>query len=224
MSEQQHPMRLKTPDSNIPSKGWTARQPETGAVFRGVTLRNLIKEVQVYRTANNLSIEPNIRRQVETQVCATMSEEDAAHYCVFLNEDDSKNPAKLRKQRATITDLENFGKAVQAVLETAATREELHVSQGEANRRASICASCPKNLPIANCWGCGTLGSIYRSIAGRQSSAHDHRLHSCDVCGCDNKTQVHFTGGVLRLAAEKQGFMDAEFPNWCWKREVLSDA
>jgi hypothetical protein len=153
-----------------------------------------------------------------------MSEEDAARYCTFLDDDDAKNPARLRQRQSSITDLENFGKAVQAVLETAATREELHVSQGEADRRASICASCPKNLPIANCWGCGTLGSIYRSIAGRQSSAHDHQLQACDVCGCDNKTQVHFTGGVLRLAAEKQGIMDAEFPTWCWKREVLNHA
>ena len=79
------------------------------------------------------------------------------------------------------------------------------------------------NLPIANCWGCGTLGAIYRSISGRKASSKDFKLHSCDVCGCDNKTQIHFTGEVLRLAAEKQGFMDAEFPAWCWKREVLNN-
>jgi hypothetical protein len=220
----QHPMRLRNPDADIPARGWAARQPETGRVLQSGTLRTLTRDVLVYRTANNLPVEPNIRRQVETQVCGTMSESDSARYCVFLNDDDAKNPVKLRQHRSTITDLENFGKAVKAVLETAASQEALHVSQEEADRRGSICASCPKNLPIANCWGCGTLGSIYRSILGRQSSAHDHRLHSCDVCGCDNKTQVHFTGRVLRLAAEKQGIMDAEFPNWCWKREVLSDA
>lgn len=217
-------MRLKNPEAEIPARGWFAKQPETGTVLRATTLRNLIKEVQVYRTANNLPIETNIRRQVEIQVCATMSEDDAAHYCTFLDEDDEKNPPRLRTFRSSITDLENFGKAVQATLETVAKREEINVSQEEANRRGAICASCPRNLPVANCWGCGTLGAIYRSISGRRASANDFRLHSCDVCGCDNKTQIHFTGEVLRLAAEKQGFMDAEFPNWCWKREVLNHA
>jgi len=217
-------MRLKAPDANIPPRGWRARQPETGTVLKGATLRTLIKEVQVYRTANKLPIETNIRRQVEIQVCSTMSEDDVIHYCTYLDADDLKNPAKLRQHRSTITDLENFGKAVKAVLETASSNQELHVPQEEADRRAAVCASCPKNIPIANCWGCGTLGAVYRSIAGRKSSSHDHRLHSCDVCGCDNKTQVHFTGEVLRLAAEKQGVMGAEFPNWCWKREVLSNA
>ena len=82
----------------------------------------------------------------------------------------------------------------------------------------------PKEHPDRQLYGCGTLGAIYRSIAGHKASSNDFRLHSCDVCGCDNKTQVHFTGEVLRLAAEKQGFMDAEFPEWCWKREVLKNA
>lgn len=217
-------MRLKNPDAEIPGRGWFAKQPETGTVLRGSTLRNLIKAVQVYRTANNLPMDQNIRRQVEIQVCATLSSEDAGHYCTFLDENDAKNPPRLRQHRSSITDLENFGKAVKAVLETAAARHDLHVSQDEADRRGAICASCPRNIPIANCHGCGTLGALYRSISGKRSSANDGKLHSCDVCGCDNKTQVHFTGEVLRLAAEKQGFMDAEFPDWCWKREVLNNA
>lgn len=220
----EHPMRLRNPDSDIPARGWFAKQPETGTTLRGSTLRSLIKEVQVYRTANNLPMEKNIRRQVETQICQTMSQDEAAHYCTFLNEDDSKNPPRLRQYKSTITDLENFGKAVKAVMETAVASREINVSQQEADRRGTICASCPRNIPIANCYGCGTLGAIYRTISGRRASANDFRLHSCDVCGCDNKTQVHFTGEVLRLAAEKQGFMDAEFPDWCWKREVLKNA
>lgn len=217
----EHPMRLKNPDADIPGRGWFAKQPETGTVIHGSTLRNLIKAVQLYRDANNLPVEANIRRQVEVQVCSTMTREDAGHYCTYLEDDDTKNPPRLRSHRSTITDLENFGKAVKAVLETKATSTDLHVTQQEADRRGAVCAACPKNIPIANCWGCGTLGALYRSIVGRKASANDYRLHSCDVCGCDNKTQVHFTGDVLRLAAEKQGFMGAEFPEWCWKREVL---
>ena len=219
-----HPMRLRTPDANIPNRGFFAKQPETGTVLNAPTIRMMVAEVVKYRSANNLPIEKNIRRQVEIQICETMSPDDAARLCEFLNEDDSKNPPELRKRHATITDLENFGKAVKAVMESKAAGATLHVEQAEANRRASICAACPKNIPIAACYGCGMLGSIYRAITGNQYSDFDPLLRQCDVCGCDNKTQVHFTGEVLRLAAEKQGFMDAEFPNWCWKREVLNHA
>lgn len=218
-----HPMRLRTPEANIPLRGFFARQPETGRVINAPTITTMVAEVLKYRDANNLPIEKNIRRQVEIQICETMPPDDAARLCEYLDEDDARNPAHLRRRNSTVEDLENFGKAVKAVLESAAKGTSLHVSQEEADRRGAVCGSCPKNIPIASCYGCGTLGSIYRSITGRQTSAHDYLLRACDVCGCDNRTQIHFTAEVLKLAAEKQGFKAAEFPEWCWKREVLNN-
>jgi hypothetical protein len=182
-----------------------------------------MQNVRKYREANNLPIDINFRRQVEIQICDTLSDEDAGIYCTFLEDDDSQNPPSLRRFQSTPTDLENFGKAVQSVLETASKNKPLHVSQEEANKRAAICASCSFNLPIANCWGCGTLGSIYRGIVGYKATASDTQLQSCDVCGCDNKTQVHFTKEVLQLAASKQELVATEFPNWCWKKEALKN-
>lgn len=216
-------MRLRTPEANIPLRGFFALQPETGRVINAPTISMMVSEVLKYRSANNLPIEKNIRRQVEIQICATMHPDEAARLCEFLDDNDANNPAHLRRRSSGVEDLENFGKAVKAVMESAAKGTTLHVSQEEADRRGAICGSCPKNIPIASCSGCGTLGSIYRSITSRQSSSYDYLLRACDVCGCDNKTQVHFTAEVLKLAAEKQGFKAAEFPEWCWKREVLKN-
>ena len=223
MSASPHPKRLINPSANIPSRGWSARQPETGAVLKGLSLKETMQNVQRYREANKLPVEVNLRRQVELQICDTMSDEDAGIYCTFLSEDDAGNPAPLRNFHSTVSDLENFGKAVKSVLETAAKNTSLHVSQEEANKRAAICASCQYNLPIANCWGCGTLGSLYRGIVGFMATANDTQLRSCDMCGCDNKTQVHFTKEVLQLAASKQGLVATKFPDWCWKKEVLKN-
>lgn len=221
MSASPHPKRLINASANIPSSGWSARQPETGAVLRGLSIKDTMRNVQKYRAANKLPMDINFRRQVEIQICDTLSDENAGIYCTFLEDDDSRNPPSLRRFRSTSTDLENFGKAVQSVLETASKDTPLHVSQEEANKRAAICASCSYNLPIANCWGCGVLGSIYRGIVGYKATASDTQLRSCDVCGCDNKTQVHFTKEVLQLAASKQELVSDEFPNWCWKKDAL---
>jgi hypothetical protein len=223
MSATKHPKRLVNPTHDIPMRGWFAKQPETGAVIHGENLDEIMKAVQNYRLANGLPVENNLRRQVEIQICDTMSEADAASRCEFLEEDDLLNPPKFRKFSSNAQDLENFGRAVQSVLETASKKGPVNVPPEEATRRANICASCPYNLPIANCWGCGVLGTIYRSISGGRFTTSDSQLRSCDICGCDNKTQVHFTKEVLQLAASKQELAATEFPNWCWKKEALQD-
>lgn len=208
--------------TEVPARGWMARQPETGTVIRGLSFPQLLVEVRRYREANGLPVEANIRRQVEDQICATLDPEEAERKCKYLASDDDRNPPALRAFRSRTTDLKNFALAIKGVMESAVNGTSLHVSQDKANARASICAQCPYNLPIAHCWGCGALGNLYREIAGGRSTNKDELLRSCDVCGCDNKTQVHYTKDVHRLVAEKQGLMAAKFPDWCWKKEVLA--
>jgi hypothetical protein len=209
-------------NADVPSSGWAARQPETGTVVKGSTYQQLLREVRRYRESNNLPVEPNLRRQVEGQICETLPPEEADRKCRSLAEDDEANPPALRAFRSRREDLKNFALAVKGVLESAAKGTDLHVSQERANARASTCAQCPYNLPIANCWGCGTLGSLYREIAGNLETDKDELLRSCDVCGCDNRTQVHYTKEVHRLVASNQGLRAEKFPDWCWKKEVLS--
>jgi hypothetical protein len=208
--------------SEVPARGWMARQPETGSVVKGLSFPQLLIEVRKYREANGLPVEPNIRRQVENQICETLPPDEADRKCKFLAEDDESNPPSLRAFRSQREDLKNFALAVKGVLESAAKGTDLHVSQERANARASTCAQCPYNLPIANCWGCGALGTLYREIAGSRRTDKDELLRSCDVCGCDNKTQVHYSKEVHRLVASKQGLMAERFPDWCWKKEALS--
>lgn len=217
------PRHLKDP-TNVPSGGWKALQPETGTIIKAPSFQSLISAVRKYRGANNLPVEPNLRRQVEIQVCNTLPPEEADRLCKYLREDDRKNPEKLRAFRSRTEDLRNFALAVKGVIQSAARGVTLHVSAETANERASICAQCPFNLPVANCWSCGTLGSLYREILGHKKTAADPLLKSCDVCGCDNKTQVHFSNEVHAVIASKRGLAAEEFPDWCWKKEALKPA
>ena len=83
----QHPKRLVNPHADIPMRGWFAKQPETGAVIQGGTLDEILKAVHNYRSSNSLPIENNLRRQVEIQICDTMSEEEVENLIAELNND-----------------------------------------------------------------------------------------------------------------------------------------
>lgn len=208
--------------SKVPAKGWKAAQPENGHVVRGGSLDRLVIAVSKYRTANRLPVEKNIRRQVETQVCETMGDHERSIRCRKLSENDSLNPEHLRNFRSSWTDVKNFGIAVKEVAGRALFKQGgLHISQKEAERRGKICAECPFNLPVTNCWGCGLLGSLYRELAGHKRTSSDSKLKTCDVCGCDNRTQIHYTTDVLGAVAAKQGLSPEAFPDHCWKKEIL---
>ena len=216
-------MRMVNPSANIPARGWSARQPETGAALRGSTLTNVMQAVHQYREANKLPIEANFRRQVEIQICATLSQEEAGRTCTFLDEDDGRNPPELREWTKRPSDLLKFAQAVKGVLKATLKGITLHVPQEEANRRAAICAACRFNVPIADCWGCGTLGAAYREIAIHKDTPSNTQLKSCGVCGCQNATQVWLTGAVLYPVSKEQGVMADQFPGWCWKKDLLRE-
>jgi hypothetical protein len=215
--------RLKDP-SEVPSRGWKALQPETDTVVSGRSHAGLLVAVARYREANGLPVGGNVRRLVEDQVCRTMAPDEAERKCVYLSENDAQNPAPLRYWDKTAVDLENFGKAAEAVIESLAKDgpAATHVPKDEAETRAGVCAQCPHNVPIANCWGCGILGALYRRLLGGKSTTKDGLLRNCGICGCDNKSQVHFSANVHRMVASKQGLTGEVFPSWCWKKEVLS--
>jgi len=207
--------------ARVPGEGWKAKQPETGFVVKGQSLPGLIRNVLVYRNANQLPCPANYKRMVESQVCATMPADEALEKCMALAKDDQQNPPELRQRRSSIEDLKNFALAVEGLIESRATGTRVHVDKEEAERRAEICAKCPKNLPVGNCWGCGVLGNLYRKLLGHLSSSKDPVLQSCDVCGCDNKVSVHLADDVHALVAEKQGLSADEFPSPCWKKDIL---
>jgi hypothetical protein len=207
--------------SHVPGLGWRALQPETGAIISGLAMDDLRVNVLRYREANGLPVEVNFRRQLEDQICMAMDPEERERKCRPLLPNDQTNPPYIRKFRSGLGDLENFAKAVKSVLDTGVQGDPVSVSQQEADRRAEICSTCPFNLPLGNCWSCGALGNLYRGIAGGKYSHFDGALQSCDVCGCDNRTQIHFSKEVLNRAAGLQGFKKQDFPDKCWKKELL---
>lgn len=62
------------------------------------------------------------------------------------------------------------------------------VDQEEANRRAAICATCPKNTDklVEFCVSCSTrslVGHINQFLTSRHTPS-DHLLKTCQICQC----------------------------------------
>jgi hypothetical protein len=205
--------------SLVPKKGWAALQ-EDGMLVKGLSFNKLLFHVEQYRRANNLPVPANVRRMVEDQICAAMEAagngEDKGR-CAYLKEDDAENPPELRDWKHGIKSLVAFGKAVSVVAGELAVGKQVCVSREEAERRAGVCAQCPYNLNLGNCWSCGELGRLFRSVQGGLQTSMDSRLQSCDRCGCNLRTKVWVTGEALDKVEKEQGIEPSSFPSWCWR-------
>lgn len=101
------------------------------------------------------------------------------------------------------------------------TGKSVWVSQTEADRRANICARCPRNVPNTACASCGVVTAakeILSGIRGEKKTEVDSCLDQCCVCGCDCKTIVWIRKDIL------QSHMSADqierSPAHCWKLEI----
>ena len=91
------------------------------------------------------------------------------------------------------------------------------VAQELADKRASICASCPVN--VEGSWYTVAPAQIIKSTLEARKDLKletpcDAQLKSCDVCKCLMRLKV-WTPLEFILKRTKPEIM-AEFPDWCW--------
>lgn len=82
------------------------------------------------------------------------------------------------------------------------------VPQGEADRRAGICASCPHNNRVLDCTTCEDIASKAMGITREKKTKHDNMLEGCGICGCYLRVKVWMEKEIL----EKRN----DYPEWCW--------
>lgn len=93
------------------------------------------------------------------------------------------------------------------------------VQDGKAQRRAEVCARCPKNVEWT-AGGCGTcistaqqVGYVYRAGKGLPS---DSSLLGCSVLRQDNRTAV-WSDNLPDMTPEQE----AALPSHCWRKKDL---
>ena len=86
------------------------------------------------------------------------------------------------------------------------------VEQQEANKRASICAGCPRNVQY---YGCTTCGEHIRSqtfiYLHNRTTPDSERLHACDALAEPLK---------LTVFSRKLPKITADVPEFCWRKAI----
>lgn len=187
-----------------PPGGWKYFQTETGFWMSAITFETLLRRVSAHRNNNNL---PQVNPPFETLAAEI---ENAICQRLTLKEQGRKCQTGIRyKDNVHFSEVVDFFKSNVAFF--ASGKEQVDVT--EAERRASICSTCPLNVAVVGCAVCQKAIKEYRDrVAGLRPTSKDAQIKACGVCGCDLKTIVHFPHETLR---EKS---DHNFPDWCWQK------
>ena len=170
--------------------------------IEGSSPEDVAGNVLKFRLQNNRQ-PGNPMQELIDYVCGTWP-----HFC------HDTNPPRLYESNPAAEPLGRRSAAMIGAWFAAASSDD-GVSQQEAERRASICAACPKNQPCEQ-GGCGAcsdqitrLTFIYRH--GRQTP-DDRRLKCCDVLSTPLQAVVWANG--LPPVTDTQRL---ELPHECWR-------
>lgn len=192
--------------SQVPPGLFRFRHPISGHEMSRHAWDLLRSDVTAHTTANNY---PEVTDdEIESQMCERMGNKIAAQYCGDGN-GLSVNGITLGWR--------DILQGTQAMASFIIAGRPL-VDQGEAERRAAICATCPRNVGFSKpCDGiCGELQKVVESIVGAGGTSLDGKLESCSVCKCHLKSKVWIPLEILRKsdAPEHQG----QYPDFCWQK------
>lgn len=175
----------------------------TGELVEGVGRSDLRKKVFL-RLEKLGALPENLDCYFANAICDALPPDRAANECKYVDADAPSNLRAARVLRAD--DVWRFIKAMKNWLLAGGGME----AKEEAERRASICAQCPRNVDVAGCsWCSGVFAASLELLAGRSTSV-DASLKHCEVCGCNNRAAVHFPAAAVDPSLD--------YPEWCWKR------
>ena len=91
------------------------------------------------------------------------------------------------------------------------------VEQALADKRAAICATCPKNVE-GSWYTVAPATLIKETLEARKDlkleTPSDSQLKSCAVCKCLMRLKVWVP--LQYITANTKPEIMAEFPQWCW--------
>jgi len=172
----------------------------TNTVFIDYGWKSLMDKVKAHMIGNGL--------EVPSELGLIMQEEFCQHKPEFCSERSKESEEKVSAWHL----MKRFYTSAVVPLATGNL-----VDQTEANRRAEICAACPKNTDkvMEFCVGCSSrslIGTINSYLTSRHTPS-DHLLKNCLVCHCLNAIKVWVP----------KSEMDTEdlrplWPDHCWMK------
>jgi len=194
-------LRFTDPNITPPGGNFVYKQAETSWEFKDPSLNRLIKQVKVHRIANSIPIGVETNQEIEDASCREILEK----YPNYSGCTDQNN-TKIGNQSIGLSEVISWGQAmIQLGINGFAPPEE-------AERRASICAVCPKNKAVQGCFGCRGATAIMDKLRGSRRTKYDSRLEVCEACSCVIRSLVHFPDEAI----DKSHSDDLPYAPTCW--------
>lgn len=184
--------------------GYRITDPLAGVEVFGTTFNQFVKRARDQRRANGFPTGLEFEQEMEQLACK-----------YYPAECDNIDTDRIRPRNLGLHDI-MVGTSVMARFVVSGMKV---VPQEEAERRASICVSCPHNTRYAKpCNGvCAELLSLVRSIVGQVGTSKDSELHACQICACSLPAAVYVPLDIqLKPLSDNQIKQFKSVPN-CWK-------
>lgn len=172
----------------------------TNTVFVNMAWVELFRQVKAHLKGNNVQIPVNLGLAMHAAFCQYRPD-----LCL------ERDPEQERKVSAWQMMNRFYRSAIEPYLANKL------VNQEEAERRAAICASCPKNTDRVTefCVTCATRGlvSSINQFLTSQHTSNDHQLKNCGICHCDLKMKVWCPKEPMDEPEYRE-----QWPEHCWMR------
>lgn len=188
-----------------PPSGFKYVVPETGMEVLAGGMDNLVVSVQRHYAVNKLPIPKNLRAVIEHYLCLINPET----FCRGEYEPGDQQTVNITT--SAIKEATNYASA-----RLKWGPDKFLCSQAEADRRASICVSCPENYR-GICTTCNGLKDYVVKAIGDRVTAYDSRLGVCSRCSCLVKAKVHISMPAIRAVTPPADF--DKYPANCWMHE-----
>ena len=184
---------LKFRPFNSPVR-WQFKDPDSGRMHEGRDALSLHKNIVMYRKNNELEPIEELPAVVENYLCI-----------------QPENIGKCQENTQLSRSLWQSFRGGVVLLHNMLYKK--FASQTQADARAQICITCPKNVfPENKSVYIATADKIAEaSTLGRKSKYHNE-LGNCIVCSCPLRCKV-FYGEKITLTPEEK----SEMPDFCWQ-------
>lgn len=200
------PRLTVTRDVDHPVGEWKFVVDQTGVTLKSASAASLQRAVRQHLIVNDVALpDGDFKTWFEDAMCRQQGYPDP--YC-------GEAPPQIHSQASSVTwnQLERFAKTMWNLIKTGMNL----VPQAEADRRASICATCPLNQEFGlGCAGCRGLLNRVKDALGSRVTGHDAELKDCIACGCTLKLKVWVPADVLD--AGEAGNTKPNYANGCWR-------
>lgn len=181
-------------------EGWFYPIEETKVILVSSGWRSLVDEVRSHMKGNNIPVPPNLSEIMQDWWCKNVSDSNCG-----------EKPVPGARDLTALA--ERFLRTAKSFIFNGGQK----VPQGEAERRAAICATCPLNSKDGSfCATCFLRGMVSSAVtmASRWTTSKDSELHFCKVCGCKLAIKIHIPTSDM----DHKDLKDA-WPEHCWMRK-----